>query len=154
MLATICHFKSDLTSIMASNDNAVARARMARDLTQTELARRAGISRQALGAIESGAYHPGVAIAIRLARELGSTVESLFGEVDDETASLVDASWLDDEPQSCSSRAIAGRARARARKSRCRAATGRASHARAGGRPDAACPAAQSRRRMHVSTAE
>ena len=83
---------------MASNDNAVARARMARDLTQTELARRAGISRQALGAIESGAYHPGVAIAIRLARELGSSVESLFGEVDDETATLVDASWLDDKP--------------------------------------------------------
>jgi len=83
---------------MASNDNAVARARMARDLTQTELARRAGISRQALGAIESGAYHPGVAIAIRLARELGSSVESLFGEVDDETATLVDASWFDDQP--------------------------------------------------------
>jgi DNA-binding XRE family transcriptional regulator len=39
---------------------------MARDLTQTELAWRAGISRQALSAIESGAYHPGVAIAIRL----------------------------------------------------------------------------------------
>ncbi len=84
---------------MASNGNAVARARMARDLTQTELARRAGISRQALGAIESGAYHPGVAIAIRLARELGSSVESLFGEVDDETATLVDANWLDDEPR-------------------------------------------------------
>ncbi len=84
---------------MASTDNAVVRARMARDLTQTELARRAGISRQALGAIESGAYHPGVAIAIRLARELGSSVESLFGEIDDETATLVDASWFDGEPR-------------------------------------------------------
>ena len=87
---------------MASNGNAVARARMARDLTQTELARRAGISRQALGAIESGAYHPGVAIAIRLARELGSSVESLFGEIDDETPTLVDASWFDDEPRRAS----------------------------------------------------
>jgi len=84
---------------MASSGNAVARARMARDLTQTELARRAGISRQALGAIESGAYHPGVAIAIRLARELGSSVESLFGEIDDETPTLVDASWFDGEPR-------------------------------------------------------
>ena len=36
--------------------------RMTRNLTQTELARRAGISRQALGTIESGAYHP-VAVA-------------------------------------------------------------------------------------------
>ncbi len=82
---------------MASIGKALARARMARDLTQTELARRAGMSRQALGAIESGAYHPGVAIAIRLARELGASVESLFGEIDDETSTLIDASWFDDE---------------------------------------------------------
>jgi molybdate-binding protein/DNA-binding XRE family transcriptional regulator len=82
---------------MASIGKPLARARMARDLTQTELARRAGISRQALGAIESGAYHPGVAIAIRLARELGASVESLFGEIDDETSTLIDASWFDDE---------------------------------------------------------
>jgi putative molybdopterin biosynthesis protein len=72
---------------------ALTRARMARDLTQTELARRAGISRQALGAIESGAYHPGVAIAIRLARELGASVEALFGESNGETSTVVDASW-------------------------------------------------------------
>ena len=42
---------------------------------------------------------PGVAIAIRLARELGSSVESLFGEIDDETPTLVDASWFDGEPR-------------------------------------------------------
>jgi molybdopterin molybdotransferase/putative molybdopterin biosynthesis protein len=81
---------------MASTGKALARARMARNLTQTEMARRAGISRQALGAIESGAYHPSVAIAIRLARELGASVESLFGEIDDETSTLVDASWSGD----------------------------------------------------------
>ena len=55
IVASICHVKSDLTSTMASTGNAVARARMAHNLTQTELARRAGISRQALSAIESGA---------------------------------------------------------------------------------------------------
>ena len=55
------------------------RAREARGLTQLELARRAGISRQALGALEAGAYQPGVAVAIALARELGDTVEGLFG---------------------------------------------------------------------------
>ncbi len=82
---------------MASIGKPLARARMARDLTQTELARRAGISRQALGAIESGAYHPSVAIALRLARELGASVESLFGEIDDETSTLVDATWFDDQ---------------------------------------------------------
>ena len=85
-----------MTSIMASIGKALAQARTARSLTQTELARRAGISRQALGAIESGAYHPGVAIAIRIARELGTTVEALFGEQDDESSTLVEASWSGD----------------------------------------------------------
>lgn len=70
---------------------------MALDLTQTELARRTGISRQALGAIESGVYHPGVAIAIRLARELGTSVEALFGESNGETSTVVDASWEGDD---------------------------------------------------------
>ena len=82
---------------MASIGKTLVRARMAHALTQTELARRAGISRQALGAIESGAYHPGVAIAIRLARELDTTVESLFGETDEESSTLVEAGWFDAE---------------------------------------------------------
>jgi putative molybdopterin biosynthesis protein len=82
-----------MTSIMASKGNALTEARTARGLTQSELARRAGISRQALGAIESGAYHPGVAIAIRLARELGTSVEALFGEIDDEASTVVEATW-------------------------------------------------------------
>ena len=81
---------------MASTGKALVQARTARNLTQTELASRAGISRQALGAIESGAYHPGVTIAIRLARELGTTVEALFGETDDESSTLVEASWSGD----------------------------------------------------------
>ena len=81
---------------MASIGNLLVRARTARALTQTELARRAGISRQALGAIESGAYHPGVAIALRLARELGASVESLFGGIDDETGAVVEAGWFAD----------------------------------------------------------
>jgi putative molybdopterin biosynthesis protein len=81
----------------ALSGKALTRARMARDLTQTELARRAGISRQALGAIESGTYHPGVTIAIRLARELGTSVEALFGESNGETSTVVDASWEGDD---------------------------------------------------------
>ena len=82
---------------MASSGKALTNARIARNLTQSELARRAGISRQALGAIESGAYHPGVAIAIRLARELGMSVESLFGETEDETSTVVKANWFGDQ---------------------------------------------------------
>ncbi|MGH7843142.1 MAG: helix-turn-helix transcriptional regulator, partial [Candidatus Binataceae bacterium] len=57
--------------------------RVARKLSQAELARRVRVSRQALGAIESGLYQPGVAVALRLARELGESVESLFGDPED-----------------------------------------------------------------------
>ncbi|MGH7778628.1 MAG: substrate-binding domain-containing protein [Candidatus Binataceae bacterium] len=64
---------------MAELQKHLRRARIARGLSQNELARRARISRQALGAIESGKYQPGVSVAIALARELGETVEALFG---------------------------------------------------------------------------
>jgi molybdate-binding protein/DNA-binding XRE family transcriptional regulator len=57
--------------------------RVARAISQSELARRAQISRQALGAIESGTYVPGVGVALKLAAELGTTVEYLFGRADD-----------------------------------------------------------------------
>ncbi len=58
----------------------VREARLARGLTQRELARRAGLTRQALGAIETGRYLPNTALALKLARLLGETVEALFRE--------------------------------------------------------------------------
>ncbi len=63
-----------------ANEDRVRRARLARGLSQLELARRAGISRQALSAVEAGLYQPGVDVALRLAHELGETVEALFGK--------------------------------------------------------------------------
>ena len=65
---------------------------MAKGLTQSELAKRAGISRQALGAIEAAAYQPSVSVALALARELGETVEAIFGAID-ETPHQVHANW-------------------------------------------------------------
>ena len=53
--------------------------RDAQGLTQAELAMRAGISRQALGAIEAGRSVPAVDIALRISRILGTSVEALFG---------------------------------------------------------------------------
>lgn len=53
-------------------------ARETRGLSQGELARLAGISRQALNAIEAGRYVPNTAVALRLARALGCAVEDLF----------------------------------------------------------------------------
>ncbi|MHB8383531.1 MAG: substrate-binding domain-containing protein [Candidatus Binataceae bacterium] len=78
---------------MAQFHELLRSARAARGLSQNELARRAGISRQALGAIEAGNYQPGVGVAIALARELGTTVEALFGaESAGEIAAAVPAS--------------------------------------------------------------
>jgi putative molybdopterin biosynthesis protein len=91
---------------------AVRRARVARGLTQDELARRAGLSRQALGAIEAGSYQPGVGAALALARELGHSVEALFGRPAE--PSLVEADWAEapgDAPEGASPGASASAAR-------------------------------------------
>ncbi len=64
---------------MADRENPIRAARLAQSLSQGELAKRAGISRQALGAIETDTYLPSVSVALALARELGATVEALFG---------------------------------------------------------------------------
>jgi molybdate-binding protein/DNA-binding XRE family transcriptional regulator len=53
-------------------------SRHARSLSQRALAAAAGVTRQAVGAIESGRMQPSVGIALRLARALGTTVEELF----------------------------------------------------------------------------
>jgi molybdate-binding protein/transcriptional regulator with XRE-family HTH domain len=53
--------------------------RKARGLSQRDLARAAGMTRQGVGAIESGRSQPSVAIALALTRALGTTVEELFG---------------------------------------------------------------------------
>jgi putative molybdopterin biosynthesis protein len=53
--------------------------RSERGLSQRSLAQIAGITRQAVGAIESGRMQPTVGIALALARALDVTVEELFG---------------------------------------------------------------------------
>lgn len=57
----------------------VRAAREETGLRPGDLARRAGLSRQALHAIETGSVVPGTAVALRLARALGCRVEDLFG---------------------------------------------------------------------------
>lgn len=56
------------------------RRRRALGLTQAQLAERVGLSRQALVAIERGQSRPGVDVALRLARILGASVETLFAD--------------------------------------------------------------------------
>ena len=55
-------------------------ARERAGLSQLDLARAAGLSRAAVGAVETGRHVPGVHAALALARVLGTTAEALFGE--------------------------------------------------------------------------
>ncbi len=54
-------------------------ARQARGLSQQQLAGMAGVSRQAVSAVESGVSDPSLRVALALAHALGMTVEELFG---------------------------------------------------------------------------
>ncbi len=59
-------------------DTRLRELRRAADLTQADLARRVGLSRQALGAIERGEAVPSVEAALRLAGALDVPVERVF----------------------------------------------------------------------------
>jgi len=48
------------------------------EMSQADLADRVGVSRQTIVAVEKGNYNPSVELALRLARVLTTTVESLF----------------------------------------------------------------------------
>ena len=54
-------------------------ARQARGLSQQQLAGMAGVSRQAVSAVESGSCDPSLRVAMALAQALGMTVEEVFG---------------------------------------------------------------------------
>src|SRR5271155_3918303 len=54
-------------------------ARRARGFSQQQLATMAGVSRQAVSAVESGQSDPSLRAALGLARALGVTVEEVFG---------------------------------------------------------------------------
>ena len=59
--------------------NNIKRMRLARsDLTQAELARRVGATRQTILAIEAEKYAPSLELAFRIAHILGTPVDELF----------------------------------------------------------------------------
>ena len=47
-------------------------------ISQEDLARRCGVSRQTINAIENNKYDPTLALALHLAQVLGTTVDALF----------------------------------------------------------------------------
>lgn len=56
----------------------VREVRTRQGLSQRDLARLAGVTRQTVGGIEAGLYAPSATVALRLARALGVRVEDLF----------------------------------------------------------------------------
>ena len=58
--------------------NAVRRHRLAKDITQSQLADLLGVTRQTVLSIEKGKYTPSIGLALRLAEIFGVSVETLF----------------------------------------------------------------------------
>lgn len=55
-------------------------ARMEKDMSQIELAKRVGVTRQTIGMIEAGDYNPTLKLCISICRELGKTLDDIFWE--------------------------------------------------------------------------
>ncbi len=53
-------------------------ARAALDLSQQQLARRVGVSRQTINAIEKGDYNPTIRLCTAICKALGKTLDDLF----------------------------------------------------------------------------
>lgn len=64
-------------------------AREAIGWSQGELAVRAGVSRQLIGAVEAGRHQPNVVAAVAIARALGRSVEELFAAADDAAVAVL-----------------------------------------------------------------
>ncbi len=58
--------------------NRLRELRVEHDLTQAMLADRIGVSRKTINTVENGIFIPSTLLALKLARALGCTVESLF----------------------------------------------------------------------------
>ena len=65
---------------MVDHPNMVRKWRRWLELSQAELARRVGVSRQTIANIERGNYSPSVYLALDICRELGKTIEEVFGD--------------------------------------------------------------------------
>lgn len=50
------------------------------NLSQTELAARAGVTRQTIGLIESGEFNPSIKLCIAICKALDTTLNDLFWE--------------------------------------------------------------------------
>lgn len=59
-------------------------ARAAKDMSQDDLAKLCGVSRQTINAIEKGDYNPTIKLCRSICRTLGKGLDELFWEDDEE----------------------------------------------------------------------
>src|SRR5947199_8245870 len=76
-----------MTKTAPAIENNLSDLRKQRGLSAAHLAKVACVSRQTIYAMEAGTYVPNTAVALRLARALGATVEELFALTDEPPAS-------------------------------------------------------------------
>jgi len=60
-------------------------ARVEKDLSQAQLAKLVGVTRQTIGLIEAGGYNPTLNLCLSLCRALDKTLDELFWEEQNET---------------------------------------------------------------------
>lgn len=69
---------------MKSNKNLKIKSmRTFKGLTQNDLARAVGVSRQTIVAVESGKYNPTINLCVDICKVLGCTLDELFWEESD-----------------------------------------------------------------------
>lgn len=59
-------------------NNRLRKLRNKAELTQEELSKKVGVSRQSIVAIERGKYDPSLKLAFKLARQFDCTIEDIF----------------------------------------------------------------------------
>ena len=77
------HFDIDINDdgnadVLFTMKNRLKVARAEKDLTQEDLAKLIGVSRQSINAIESGRYVPSTVLALKMAQVFGKPVEEIF----------------------------------------------------------------------------
>ena len=54
------------------------------DMSQTELAKKAGVTRQTIGLIEAGEFNPSIKLCIAICKSLGVKLDDIFWEDEDD----------------------------------------------------------------------
>ena len=75
------------------------------EITQKDLARLIGVSRQTVNAIEGNKYSPSLEVAFRIAHVFGTSIENVFfyepgteGEHEFADGAVINVSWDGDDP--------------------------------------------------------